>query len=305
MTDFTVPDDPPLRREENLGSKAKFWFKRDGHEWLFKEARAGSGEAWAEIVAMHCAELLGLPHAHYELALWKDRRGVVSRSLTPDGTDLVFGNQLLAERDPGYPQNPASRFVREPRHTLAAVRAALAEGGVGLPADWAAPAQVPTAVDLFGGYLLLDAWIANADRHHLNWGVLVASGDTTRRLAPTFDHGSSLAAGLTDAHRQARLDAIDPRQSLAAFVRRVRVRSPFFRDSSEARALSPLEALDEWRRRHASTEHWRNCLRSARDEVLAVRLAQLPDAWMSATAKLFVPALLQANKQRILDLEAA
>ena len=42
----------------------------------------------------------------------------------------------------------------------------------------------------FVGYVLLDAWIANQDRHHENWGAL-RHGDELR-LAPTFDHGASL-----------------------------------------------------------------------------------------------------------------
>jgi hypothetical protein len=31
------------------------------------------------------------------------------------------------------------------------------------------PDGITTAIDTFVGYLLLDAWIGNGDRHHENW----------------------------------------------------------------------------------------------------------------------------------------
>jgi serine/threonine protein kinase HipA of HipAB toxin-antitoxin module len=51
---------------------------------------------------------------------------------------------------------------------------------------------VDGADDVFLGYLMLDAWIANLDRHHENWG-LVLTKDITGHLAPSYDHASSLA----------------------------------------------------------------------------------------------------------------
>lgn len=40
---------------------------------------------------------------------------------------------------------------------------------------------------------MLDALVANLDRHHENWGIVVdPSGLLPTELAPTFDHASSL-----------------------------------------------------------------------------------------------------------------
>jgi len=45
---------------EEMGSKVKFWtVNEQGHEWLFKKARANTGEHWAEKVACELAGLLG------------------------------------------------------------------------------------------------------------------------------------------------------------------------------------------------------------------------------------------------------
>jgi hypothetical protein len=53
---------------EPLGTKPKFWFTANGRRMLFKAEERGTGEDWAEKVACHLCELLGLPHVHYELA---------------------------------------------------------------------------------------------------------------------------------------------------------------------------------------------------------------------------------------------
>ncbi len=51
------------------------------------------------------------------------------------------------------------------------------------------PDGIHSALDVFVGYLMLDAWIANQDRHHENWGAI--SLNDGLHLAPTFDHGAA------------------------------------------------------------------------------------------------------------------
>ena len=65
---------------EQLGSKPKFWFKYQGENWLFKEARENTGEDWSEKVASEVASLLGLPTHHADLAVWEGRRGCAVKS---------------------------------------------------------------------------------------------------------------------------------------------------------------------------------------------------------------------------------
>ncbi|MGK2874260.1 MAG: hypothetical protein ACSLEW_01300 [Nocardioides sp.] len=56
------------------------------------------------------------------------------------------------------------------------------------------------AFDQFCGYLVLDALVANRDRHEENWGVLRdPAGRVT--LAPSYDHGNSLGFNLQDDRR--------------------------------------------------------------------------------------------------------
>ena len=85
----TVPDQA-ADRTEPLGTKQKFWFRdNQSRRCLFKEGRPNSGDDWSEKVASELCELIGLPHVHYELALWKGRRGVVRRTFVPPDGRLV------------------------------------------------------------------------------------------------------------------------------------------------------------------------------------------------------------------------
>ena len=74
---------------EPLGTKPKFWFRDEaGDLCLFKEARPNTGEDWAEKIACELAQLLGLPHAEYNLAEWHGRAGVFCQSFVPEGGHL-------------------------------------------------------------------------------------------------------------------------------------------------------------------------------------------------------------------------
>jgi hypothetical protein len=82
------------------------------------------------------------------------------------------------------------------------------------------PTGITSALEVFIGYVLLDAWIANQDRHHQNWAALTFQ--RRRCLAPTFDHGASMARNLSDSEREERLTTRDVNRKMPAFVRKAR-----------------------------------------------------------------------------------
>ncbi len=280
-----------------MGTKPKFWFSRNGAMWLFKATRPGQGEHWAEVLASKLADMLGLPHAAYELASWRGSRGVITPRFTLEGFDLVHGNELLAERDPEYPLDGA-RFIRTQAHTIDAVRAVIGDKHVRMPLNWTPPSGVQSAADVFGGYLLLDAWIGNTDRHHENWGLVV--GTDARYLAPTFDHASSLGAHETDANKAKRLTTRDPGFSVAAYVRRPRVRSALYRQTGDPQPLGLVEAFSEWAR-NARCDSWLDRLADlTHAEILAVAM-QFASPAASGPSLEFAQAILMANRQLILE----
>ena len=192
--------------DEQAGSKRKFWSNDDdGHRMLFKYGRPGTGENWAEKIAAEVADLLMVPHAQVELAEFEGERGIVSYDVT-EGLErgaLVHGNELLTWTSPGYDMGSTFRNVQ---HTLARVLDALARDFIYAPRGHSCPVGLERGVEVFVGYLLLDALIGNTDRHHQNWAVLVpyhAPGVKLRaELSPSFDHASSLGRELPEARQR-------------------------------------------------------------------------------------------------------
>ena len=210
--------DWPLDRSEHLGTKPKRWLRdpESGERWLMKDATHNTradetsyrkGDDWAERIATGIADHLGLPAARTELAFRTPAEsgslGVISKSFLrrseedekdeDDDEELVLGNQLLA---------PGGIGTHREGYTVQAVRLALQDVDPPLDVD-----SDLSAWDVFAGYLLLDALIGNRDRHEENWAVI--RRDDSRRLAPTFDHASSLGFQLDDRERERRLTTAD------------------------------------------------------------------------------------------------
>ena len=192
-----VSSQQPLRSEP-MGSKDKLgWLDIGSREWLFKYARPGTGEDWAEKLACELAALIGLPHAGIELASHGDRRGLLSLAVTSVGDRLVHGNELLMELmpDSAAHADQCKRPYRQARHTLDAIQQALS--GSRVPEGFRPTSSILMGFDVFVGYLMFDAWIGNTDRHHENWAVnerVDAQRNLVHLLAPTFDHATSLGA---------------------------------------------------------------------------------------------------------------
>lgn len=287
---------------EQLGSKSKFWFHDNDRRMLFKAEERGTGEDWAEKVACHLCKLLGLPHVHYELAkLYEGDRylqpGVICETCSPAPLSLVLGNQLLLEHDPNYPVFGRQKFkVRA--HTVQAVAEVILD--LSPPsADWMAsiPAGIETALDVFVGYMMLDAWIANQDRHHENWAAI---RDDELRLAPTFDHGASLARLLTDEERSRRLKTRDQNFTVEFFARRAS--SAFYNQSTDSDPLGTVEAFVAFARlAPAAARIWLDRMAGIPAESVHSILDEVPNERMSNITKEFTRKLLRINQERLLQ----
>jgi hypothetical protein len=294
---FEVPA-AASERNEPMGSRSKFWFPRAGGRWLFKATRPHHGEDWVEVLAAEIAEGLGLPHADYQLALCGGERGVVTPTFQPPGFDLVHGNELLQRLDPTYPQE-GMRFVRTPKHTIRAVSGALDSTRAGLSVGWTPPAGIASAAQVFAGYLLLDAWIGNTDRHHENWAVLLNRADATVHLAPTFDHAASLGSHETDETRARRLSTRDEGFTVEAYVRRPMARSALYGDENDPSPLTMLSAYRRWVDR-SPTDVWGERLRLLDTRWIEELVERIPTPPVSGPAKAFAAVMLKANRERIL-----
>lgn len=224
--------------EEQLGTKPKQWL-RDPEDrlWLWKAATWNpsprgeyrKGDDWAERVVTEIARRLDVPVATTELAERAGLPSTVSMSvLDPESERLVHGNELLAEVGV-VGSDPHDRTG----YTLDAVRRSL-EGVAG-----SAPGS--SAFECLTGYLNVDAVAGNTDRHQENWAV-IENAAAQRRLAPSFDHASSLAFLLDDAGRSAMLDTTDRNLNRPGFVGGSR---PWKRGWSHGKRTDTWSAHDE------------------------------------------------------------
>jgi hypothetical protein len=283
---------------EQLGTKAKFWYPFDNNQKaLFKAGRPGTGENWAEKVCCELAQLLGLPHAEYELALWRGTKGVISPSLVPQNGRLILGNELLAWVHKSY--EPAARY-KTTQHILRRVIAVLQQTTIGTPSGWIRPRQVSNAVGVFAGYLLLDALVCNQDRHHENWGLIVTP-EHGLTLAPTFDHASSLGRNETDETRRKRLNTRDKGFSVESYV--TKARSGFFENKSSTKAMSTLEAFRDCAKANGRAgQYWLDRLYALKNSDFSDILNEIPDDFISPEAREFANAMLDINRNRLLLL---
>lgn len=292
--------------EEPMGTKQKFWCQADdGLRFLFKYAREGTGEDWAEKVASEIAAVMQVPHAQVDLARFNGHRGTLTLDFTePDsGVVLVHGNELLQEGRPDYPADAA---YRASQHTVGAVLDVLGQPFVYPPVQAQSIAGVSSAADWFVGYLVLDALIGNTDRHHENWGVLERVGSRERyvSLAPSYDHASSLGRELRDEERSARLAGQDRRRTVASYARRTR--SALYRSPTDTKPMSPIDASRE--AMCLALEAGRTWLRRIEvidDATLTSILERLPSELVSDASKRFAFALVSENRRVLLEGQEA
>lgn len=282
-----------IEHVEALGRKRKMWLlDPDDDAWLFKQTTENShsdgtrywkGDDWAEVVVSAVAGKMGIPAATYRLAhldeLGSSLPGVISRKMVNDDESLIEGNILLEEvgvraasvRDrTGYTLQNVQRSLEE-------VAPPVGDSGM-------------TSWDWFVGFVVLDALVGNTDRHQQNWAVIQ---DSTRRLAPTFDHASSLGFLLDDQTRVDRLRTEDTGFSVGTYA--AKASSKFEGNPSTlAIAESALEMVEPTVR-----DHWIAHVEGIQS--LDRILAEVPASRISPAAISFAAAVFQANRTQLCD----
>ena len=295
---MVIPDPYPIIRvkqewaseSEDMGSKDKFWYLQGTDEhWLFKYPRPCTGEHWAEKIAAELADLLAIPHARVELAIFGEDRGSVTESFAQEGYELIHGNQMLARVVQRY---DLRKTFHQSSHTLANIWQVLDH--VFPEREAAEQAKLHLA-----DYVVLDALIGNTDRHHENWGILRSRRDDHWEgfVAPSFDHASSLGRELQDARRE-RILAED---RIGEYVEKGR--GAIYWSEEDRYGPGPLELVRRAAGEYSSlfgpalTRLGDLDGRSVEDLV-----SRMPPDWMSPLAKKFAIALMHHNLEELQEL---
>lgn len=289
MSVWTVIRDEPGGRDKN-----KRWIAadadapRDRHWlWKYRQTTGDGSEAaltdCAEVFTSRLAAAIDLPAAECRFAILDGEPGLISRNVTPQGFNLNTGTTYLPEVE-GYQRRQSAgsdadggRMRLDEGYTLDSVRQVLehveAPPGVSDLSGFA----------VFAGYLVLDALVGNGDRHPGNWAILERQRDGARFLAPTYDHGSALGAGLTDDNRRDK----DP----VAFARRGRA-NPF----SPRKQLAVELALEAVRR--SGADLWVARV-AALEEVSIRETLEAPRGRLSEVAATFMEQVVLENQRRL------
>jgi len=167
------------------------------------------------------------------------------------------------------------------------------------PLGWEPAPDVVAGVDVFVGYLLLDAWIGNTDRHHENWG-LVLSPEQEVHLAPTFDHASSLGRNESDASRKERLTTRDAGRSVDRYAERT---TSALYGTDETKPLTTLAAFAEAAKANpAAGKVWLGRLAGVSSADTLGIFQQLPPTLITPPAIEFAQKMLELNRHRLLQL---
>ena len=283
-----------IRDEPGGRDKNKRWIAEDADAprdqhwlWKYRQTTGDGSEAaltdCAEVFTSRLAAAIDLPAAECRFAILDGRPGLISRNVTPHGFNLNTGTTYLPEVE-GYQRRQSAgsdadggRMRLDKGYTLDSVEQVLehveAPPGVSELSGFA----------VFAGYLVLDALVGNGDRHPGNWAILERQSDGGRFLAPTYDHGSALGAGLTDDNRRDK----DP----VAFARRGRA-NPF---SPRKQLLVDL-ALEAVRR--SGADLWVARF-AALDGVSIQATLEAPQGRLSVVASTFMEQVVLENQRRL------
>jgi len=286
-------------RDETSGVEEKMWLiEPDTYppvSWLFKSVTISERDPCCEDVAEKAAAalgaLLGIPCATVDLASRDGRRGSVSADLRPKGCQMQPGTLLMLDREvPGYVPRARGR----PGHSLEKIRFVL--NGVLPPPGSEFPFEA-TGFDVFAGFTLFDALIANRDRHDENWAVLLPiAGEGPALLCGSYDHANSLGYNLTDAKREMYLrreKGVEGwcRNGTAFRFEHTPGKKPPTLVQTAVRALGLASA--------AAREHWPRRLELLGEADIRSVIDRLPE--LSVTARTFTTEVLLVNRKRMLD----
>lgn len=285
---------------EQLGTKDKFWFlSDDGYlgksQWLFKFPTQGTGQHWAEKISCEIAKQMRILTPKVELAVFEGFRGSATENFTKDGYELFHGNQILAGFEPDY---QIDQRWHQNDHTIGRIFDAIR-------AIFVDPDAAKKAADQMGGYLVLDALICNVDRHHENWGILRKStpDGTRRRLAPSYDHASSLGRELRDSDSRNNRERYLRELGVAKYIERGHC--PIFVDRNATRGPSPFQLVQRCLDINSLAPHFRHGLDKLSHlspAFFETVVTSVPDGWMSPLAREFTLSLLLESLRQLRSL---
>ena len=142
-------------------------------------------------------------------------------------------------------------------------------------------------------YLVFDALIGNTDRHHSNWGIIRHEGRPDR-MAPSFDHASSLGFNVRPAKLDRQLENTVFQDVVRRYAGKGRGKfqgAPGLVDLAREAAFAVPDTVKE---------DVVARIESLGPSLWTPILERVPEHLMSHRARMFAAELLQTNRERLL-----
>lgn len=190
---------------ELAGRSNKFWIlSKDNNEKiaLFKEQQFGTDEGYAELFAEEIAKILKMPSAHYDLAIFDGKKGVISYNFIKEydslysGTDIILdfyekkleGNRELSELYGIDIDNDNLDIILEKLNNLEDIWFILEDK---FKDCYDRELIVGRIVNGLVDKLIFDILTVNVDDHCDNWGIMDDS-EEGKKIAHQFDNARIL-----------------------------------------------------------------------------------------------------------------
>jgi hypothetical protein len=287
-------------RDETSGVEEKMWLFKPGTDprisWLFKSVTVDDeyvcGEDWAEKAAAEIGQLLGVSCARVEMAVRNGRNGSISEDLRSKNYEMQHGALLMQDHEvPGY---VPGKVRGRPGHTVENIHRVLSGA---LPPPQSELPFNASAFDVFAGFMVFDALIANRDRHDENWAVLLPiADDGPMRLCGSYDHANSLGYNLDDAKRAMYLDR---KAGVQGWCRKGTAHRFEYAPGSSPQTLVQLAVRALGLASAEARTYWPRKLGDVDEDEMRSVIDRLPG--MSVPARTFAVEVLLVNRKRVLD----
>ena len=71
-----------------------FWFEYEGYKYYFKK-RKNALDLYSELIAEELAKDFNIPSAHYDLAVYNEKTGVISKNVISDDDNYISMRKIL------------------------------------------------------------------------------------------------------------------------------------------------------------------------------------------------------------------
>lgn len=159
------------------GRKEKVWLEKNNVLYLFKTGNSFY-ESFAEVISSEIAKQCGVEMADYDLAQYKGKLGVVTKSFIKEDDIIVSGDVINEHVTKLMSENNCS-FDYYEQHSIESIMFALNLFAVSHLSD--------NIIENFIKMWVLDGALMESDRNSTNWSLLKNIKTGEYRLAPIYD----------------------------------------------------------------------------------------------------------------------